>query len=75
VLDRAPEIGKNLVARHGDDVGVQCGVGGNERLQVVRGERLLADALEFPEALDLLGRRLLGGQPCGFRFEKAARGE
>ena len=39
------------------------------------GERLLADALELPEVLDLLGRRLLGGQPGGFRFEKAARGE
>ena len=25
--------------------------------------------------LDLLGRRLLGGQPCGFRFEKGSRGE
>ena len=44
-------------------------------LLVVRGERRLAAAVELPEVLELLGRRVLGGQPCGFRFEKCSRGQ
>jgi hypothetical protein len=34
-----------------------------------------AAAVQRPEVVDLLGRRVLGGQPCGFRFEQGSRGE
>src|ERR1700687_2881101 len=56
-------------------MGVQSGVGGHETLLVVAGERFLPCALELPEMLDLLWRRLPGGQPGGLRLEQGAHGE
>ena len=35
----------------------------------------LAAAVQLPQMLELLGRRVLGCEPCGFRFEQCPRGQ
>ena len=54
---------------------MQRRVGGDEHFLIVGLECRLSTAVQLPEMLELLGRRVLGCEPCGFRFEQCPRGQ
>jgi hypothetical protein len=50
-------------------------VGGDKTFLVAVGERLLPDAVQFPEILDLFRLGRAGRQPGRFGFEQGANGQ